>query len=155
MKKKIIFAVIIVLVLTVAVSLVLSYRSELIIHAYEENGFTVTEIDMSDKEVQLKQAFGYSEERIEKASEFKIYYLNIPDDYTPGDAFISSNRGFLIVCPSSKEAKEFLQMSDDGLYEEMKENKTIKGNLLLFTHSISMRETFNDYLIENFVSLFI
>ena len=152
MKKKVIAAVSIVLVLAVAVCLLSFYRSELIIHAFKEYGFTVTEINVEDT-WQLDSKL--SEEQLEKAAEYKIYDLDIPDDYTPGDYIVSENRGILIVCPSAKAAKELLKMSNDGLYEQMKENKTIKGNCILFTNSISMRETFNNYLIENLVLLFI
>ena len=152
MKKKVIVAVSIILVLTVALCLLSFYRSELIIHAFKEYGFTATEINVGDAR-QLDSKF--SEEQLEKVAEYKIYDLDIPDDYTPRDYIASTNRGILIVCPSAKAAKELLKMSDDGLYEQMKEYKTIKGNCILFTDSISMRETFNDYLIANLVLLFI
>ena len=144
MKKKIIIAVSFVLVLAIVfVTLIFYDRSGLIIQAYNEYGYTVTEKILEETTLN----YYLSDKQLEQAADYKIVYFRLP-----GGNITAS--GTILICPNSLDAIEFLKMSDNGLYEEMREKRKIKGNCILFTNNYSVIDTFNDYLYIVIIGLF-
>ena len=113
MKKKIIIVLgIVLLVVIVCATLVFFDRSGMIIQAFKEYDLEVSEISIED----TRLTYYLSEEQLEAAADYRIVHF-----YSPG---IPGNTAFMIICPDSLKAMDLLKMSNDGLYEEMKEEKT-------------------------------
>ena len=139
-RKIIICAVILTIILGLFLSFILCDKSEMIADAYRAQGLTVSEETLENGWVHAVLN-DLPEEQLEKVEDYKILYAYIPNGSNP------SYRAVIVVCPSAHEAKQFLRACGDGLYEEKKENGMIQGNCILFSYNYPIQDIFKDYLL--------
>lgn len=145
MKQIVLRSITVIAVLITMMSLTGCDRSNGIKDAFISSGFSVSEESLEHEAVNAYLEH-LSEEQIEKIKEYDILYCSVPNGTNP------AAKAVIIVCPDSGEVKDFLNMNNDGMYDDMKEARKIKGNCILFTWNYRIIDIFNDYFIINIMN---